>query len=144
MEKTLLHLHSGWRWIVLVLLAYAIINAYYKMSGGKSYTGKDKKINLFAMIALHIQLLFGIVLYIMRSSKYFSNFSANMSNSIIRFNMIEHELAMIVAIVVITVGRKKAEKASKSKHKKIFTAYTIGLLIILVGIWKYLAQGRWF
>ena len=57
----LVHAHSGLRWLVLGLLLYAIYNAIGKNKS--SYEKKDKMVNLFAMISLHIQLLLGLILY---------------------------------------------------------------------------------
>ena len=59
-EIMLVHAHSGLRWLVLGLLIYAIYNAFVDK---RSYEKKDKMINLFAMISLHIQLLLGLILY---------------------------------------------------------------------------------
>ena len=54
-----IHAHSGWRWIVLATLIFAIIKAFQNK---KSEGAFDKKIAMFAMIAYHIQVLGGIVL----------------------------------------------------------------------------------
>ena len=62
MYNGLVHAHSGLRWVVLVLLLAAILNAAKSQSSGR-YVKKDKMLNLFAMISLHMQLLIGIALY---------------------------------------------------------------------------------
>ena len=49
MYKGLLHAHSGLRWIALILILLAIINAAKSQTSGK-YLKKDKMINLFAMV----------------------------------------------------------------------------------------------
>jgi hypothetical protein len=48
----------------------------------------------------------------------------------------EHILMMLIAAVLITIGRRKSENATDSvlKHKRILVFYVIGLLIILAGI----------
>ena len=61
MYQAFLHIHSGLRWVVLILIITAIFNAI----GGKkrnSYEKKDKLINLFTMVSMHTQLLIGLVL----------------------------------------------------------------------------------
>lgn len=55
-------MHSGLRWVALLLLVIAIINAGLKIKSG-GYLKKDKMLNLFAMIVLHVQLLIGLITY---------------------------------------------------------------------------------
>lgn len=142
----LIHAHSGLRWVVLILLLLAIINA----AGGKNrgeYVKKDKLINLFTMISLHTQLLIGIVLMFVSGKVNFA--SGWMKNEMFRFFGMEHILGMVIAIVIITIGRKKAESitAPNAKHAKIFTWYLLGLFFILASIpWPFRTAlaGSWF
>ena len=146
MYNGLLHAHSGLRWIALILLVAAIVNAVISKSKGR-YEKKDKMLNLFAMITLHTQLLIGLGMYFMSPKVQFSE--GWMANGSLRFFGLEHFIGMLLAIVVITIGRKKAEKASLAadKHKKIVTWYIIGLLIIIAFIpWPFRTAlgGAWF
>lgn len=138
MYNALLHSHSGLRWVALILLLVAIVNAARSQSSGQ-YLKKDKMINLFAMIMLHIQLLIGIALYFVNSPKV--NFGEGwMKVEMFRFYGLEHALGMLLAIILITFGRKKAEKLknTRDKHRKIMISYTIGLILILVSIpWPF-------
>ena len=135
----LVHIHSGLRWIALILLVVAIINAITSKRKGE-YSKKDKMINLFAMIILHTQLLIGIIL-MFTSGKV--NYSQGwMKNPSARFFGMEHIALMIIALVIVTIGRKKAEKitAPIQKHSKIATWYLIGLILILASIpWPFRA-----
>lgn len=137
--------HSGLRWIVLILILAAIFNAIAAKSSGK-YEKKDKMLNLFAMVFLHIQLLLGIVLYFMSPKVTFAE--GWMKNAMTRFYGMEHVLIMLIAITLITIGRKKAEKASlaANKHAAIIKFYAIGLILILAGIpWPFRnLGGSWF
>lgn len=146
MYNGLLHAHSGLRWIALVLILAAIFNALASKSKG-TYEKKDKMLNLFAMITLHTQLLIGLGMYFMSPKVQFSE--GWMANGTLRFFGLEHFIGMLLAIVVITIGRKKAEKASLAydKHKKIVTWYIIGLLLIIAFIpWPFRTAlgGAWF
>ena len=147
MNSALLHAHSGLRWIALFLLVFAIFNAAKSQNTGK-YLKKDKMINLFAMIFMHIQLLIGLILYFTSGKVSFTE--GWMKNSLLRFFGMEHILLMVLAIVVITMGRSKAEKklkGTRDKHRKILVSYTIGLLIVLIAIpWPFRAAlgGAWF
>lgn len=145
MYNGLLHAHSGLRWVALILLLVAIFNA---LGGRKrrTYEKKDKMINLFAMVFLHIQLLIGLVLYFI-SPKV--NFTAGwMKAPMLRFFGMEHILLMVIAIALVTIGRKKAEKTTDlaKRHKTIALWYTIGLILILAAIpWPFRNFGSgWF
>ena len=143
--KGLIAAHSGMRWIVLILILAAIFNAIAAKRSGK-YEKKDKMLNLFAMVFLHIQLLLGIVLYFMSDKVTFA--AGWMKNAITRFCGMEHILIMLIAVTLITIGRKKAEKASlaANKHGAIIKFYIIGLILILAGIpWPFRdLGGSWF
>lgn len=134
--------HSGMRWIALLLLLFAIVNALRSKSSG-NYLKKDKMVNLFAMITLHIQLLIGIgLMFISPKVAYGEGWmSSDVAGGMFRFYGLEHILVMICAIAVITMGRSKAEKklkGSRDKHHKIMVSYTIGLILILVSIpWPF-------
>jgi len=65
MNSILTHAHSGLRWVALILLLLAIVNAFTS----KTYEKKHKLINLFAMVTLHTQLLIGLVQYFVTSQK---------------------------------------------------------------------------
>ena len=104
-------------------------------------------LNLFAMITLHTQLLIGLGMYFLSPKVQFSD--GWMANGTLRFFGLEHFIGMLLAIVVITIGRKKAEKAIENadKHKKIITWYIIGLLLIIAFIpWPFRTAlgGAWF
>lgn len=146
MLNGLVHAHSGLRWVALLLLVLAIFNALAS-KGKNSYEKKDKMINLFAMIFLHIQLLIGLVLYFISPKGPFVE-GDWMTDPIRHFYGLEHILLMIIAIALVTIGRKKAEKETvpSKKHGKIVVWYVIGLLLILAAIpWPFRNLGAgWF
>jgi NADH:ubiquinone oxidoreductase subunit 2 (subunit N) len=134
----LIHAHSGLRYIVLLMLLLAIFNAFAGLKSG-NYLKKDKMINLFAMVFLHIQLLLGLVLYFISDRV---NFGAGvMADKADRFFTVEHISMMLLAIILITLGRKKAEKQqeAKDKHKFIVRYYVLGLVLIFIAIpWPFI------
>jgi hypothetical protein len=143
MLDILKHAHSGLRWVVLILMLLAIVNSLIS----RNYEKKHKMINLFAMISLHTQLLIGLGLYFISPRVQF--FEGWMKEAAYRFYGMEHFLGMIIAIVLVTIGRKMAEKQSTDidKHKKIRTFYTIALVIIIASIpWPFRTAlgGEWF
>ena len=97
-------------------------------------------INLFAMIMLHTQLLIGLGLYFINEKSKVSYGEGWMKDAMFRFFGLEHILGMLIAIVIVTIGRKKAEKlvGTRDKHRKIMVTYTIGLILILASIpWPF-------
>lgn len=143
MYNALLHAHSGLRWVALILLLAAIFNAAKSQSSG-NYLKKDKMINLFAMVMLHTQLLIGFALFFMNDRMRINYGDGWMQNAMSRFYGMEHLLGMLIAITIITFGRKKAEKLknTRDKHRRIMISYTIGLILIILSIpWPFRALG---
>jgi NADH:ubiquinone oxidoreductase subunit 2 (subunit N) len=133
MYTGLQHAHSGLAYLLLAALIFAIVYNLIGFMGNKPFTEGNRKIALIGLIAAHIQLLIGLVLYFI-SPMGMSNFSgANMKDSTARLYMLEHPLMMILAIVLITVGYSRAKKLQDShqKYKKILIFYTLGLILIL-------------
>lgn len=146
MYNMLRHAHSGIRWIVLILLVVAVVNALMKWQSGKSFTSGDKKLFLFSMISFHIQFLLGLALYFISPKVVFSGES--MKNAVNRFYLVEHSLTMFLAVIFITLGYRKVKSLTvdTEKFKKGFIFYLIGLLLLLVGIpWPFRIPGAaWF
>ena len=146
MFDILKHTHSGFRWIVLALLIYAIFNAFTKWQSGKSFEEKDRKINLFTMIFTHIQFLVGFIIYFISPRVQFG--SETMKVAEIRFFTVEHFAMMFIAVAIISIGNAMSKKAADdaSKFKKTFIYFLIALIIILVAIpWPFRGFGNaWF
>lgn len=128
------YLHSGFRFVVLILIVLAIIQALAGLFGKKPYTEGNRKLNLFALISAHTQLLIGIVLYFISPFVQFT--SDTMKNATTRYFTMEHVLMMVIAIVLITVGHSKSKKAvmPEKKHKTIAIFYILAVLIIIGAI----------
>jgi hypothetical protein len=146
MKQGLVHAHSGLRWVVLGLLIWAIVNAFNGWKLKKTYTDSDRKVHLFAMVSVHVQILIGFVLYALNWGVKV-NFS-QMSDSLIRFFTVEHIFIMLIAAVLLTVGFARGKRMSDdvARFKFIFYTYLIGLILIIVGIpWPFRELGAgWF
>ena len=129
-----LYLHSSLRYIVLLLLLAAIIRAWADWLGKKQYSEGNRKLNLFAMISLHTQLLIGLILYFLSPLVQFN--SQTMKDHYTRYWTVEHLTAMIIAIILVTIGHSRSKKAAlpEAKHKTIAIFYTLGLVIIIATI----------
>ncbi len=142
MYPALLHFHSGFRWIVLILIIVNIINALGGFSGKKVFGVKDKKLSLFALICTHLQVLLGLGLYAISPKVQFSG--STMSNSVLRFFTMEHTVMMLIAVIFVTIGHRMVKSVN---FKKVFWYYFIALVVILAAIpWPFRAAlgGNWF
>jgi hypothetical protein len=124
-------LHSGWAYLALLLLLFAVINAVIGLTSKKEFTAKDRKISLFALIGTHTQLLIGLILYFV--SPLGKDSFGQMSNAALRLTSLEHPLINLIAIVLITIGWSKHKKLinSEAKHKTFAIYYGLGLILIL-------------
>jgi len=124
-------LHSIFRYVVFVLVLLAIIQSLLGWLGKNPYTPLNRKINLFALISAHTQLLIGIVLYCVSPLVQFN--SGTMKNATTRYFTVEHWVMMIIAIVLITIGHSKSKKLvlPEAKHRIVFIFYTIAILVVV-------------
>jgi len=123
--------HSGWAYLALLLLVIAVVNSFIGMSSKKEFTAKDRKIAMFGLIATHIQLVVGMILYFV--SPLGSAVFGQMKDAALRLTSLEHPLTNLIAITLITIGWSKHKKATtnEAKFKSIAIFFGLGLLLIL-------------
>ncbi len=146
MYSFLVHFHSGWRWIFLVLLLIALINNFVKWKRAATNGPADQKWNLYAMSAAHLQLIVGFILYFMSPSVQFS--ASTMKDALLRFYTVEHVLTMVVAVILITIGYSRGKRAGNdmAKFRLAFWYFLGAFIFIIAGIpwpWRDLG-GNWF
>jgi formate hydrogenlyase subunit 4 len=145
-------LHSFLRWALLLLMIVSIVKAAMSMSGKNPYTSSDRKRTLFTMIAAHLQLIIGVVLYLQSTAVQsgLGNMGAAMKNSSLRYWTVEHITMMIIAIVFITIGNIRSKKmdTDASKYKQVLIWFGLALLVIIVAMpWPFRPDGigrGWF
>lgn len=155
MYIALLFLHSILRWVILLLALIAIYRSYTGMREvGKPFTATDRKVGLFLMISAHTTLLIGLYQWItgpwgLQNIRNMG-MEAVMKDPVYRFYGVEHMTGMIIAIVLITIGKRvsKTTMPDRAKHKKTFWFYLIALIIILVSVpWPFragLGRSLWY
>lgn len=123
--------HSGWRYIVLILLVVALLQALAGWLGKKGYTEGNRKLNVFTLISAHIQFLFGLALYFI--GKWFA---VDSSVAVGRYWKMEHIAIMLLAIVLITIGNSRSKKITDgtAKHKAIAIFFGLALILIIGSI----------
>ena len=123
------NIHSYWAYIVLLMLVVAIGNALLGKFMNKSFTIKDLRISLFALIVTHIQLLIGLILYFVspRFSAWQEGVGAVMGDASLRLYLVEHPVTNILAVVLITMGWSMHKRQAESGKKFL----RIGLFCLL-------------
>jgi len=139
MYTALLHSHNGLRWLVLLAFLVSIVLACSGWFGKRNWKKSDKLSGLFLVIFMDLQFLIGIVLYAFISpitKAAFVDFGAAMKNADLRFYAVEHILMMVIALILMHIGRAKSKKnvAPWKRHRSAAIFYSISLLLVLVSI----------
>ncbi|HMO63245.1 MAG TPA: hypothetical protein PKC39_14265 [Ferruginibacter sp.] len=136
-----LSLHNLLRWAVLLFGLWTLINALTGVMGKRAYTAADNRSNLFFMISCDIQLLLGLILYFGNDwLDKLKNFSQYKSDAYARFFSLEHMSMMLLAWVLVHIGRSAVKKAGTdaAKHKKMLLFFGLAILLILASIpWPF-------
>lgn len=143
--SALVTVHGIGRWIVLVLLIIAIFNSL--IASGRPFIKSDNRTGLLLTIFSDIMLLIGIYLWF--AGPWFkqikeAGMAAVMQNPVTRFYAVEHLVGMLIAIVLIHIGKAQAKKpiGDKAKHKRTVIFYSIALLIIILSVpWPFRVAG---
>ncbi|HET6989992.1 MAG TPA: cytochrome B, partial [Bacteroidia bacterium] len=95
MENILHHVHSGLRWVALLLLLVTIAKAFSGWLGNKTYAALDRKLALFTVISMHLQFVVGMWVYAIFITAPGFNFGESMKDPLMRFFSVEHITGML-------------------------------------------------
>ncbi|MDH5608992.1 MAG: hypothetical protein OEY56_05895 [Cyclobacteriaceae bacterium] len=134
-----LSIHSIVRWIALILLLVVFVKSITGLLAKNNYGKLDNILSASSLGFIHLQVLIGLVLYLFLSPSTdlaFQDFGKAMKDSLLRFWAVEHLIMMLLAAVLIHVGRIKSKKAAsdRSRFRQQAIFYGLGLLLILLGI----------
>jgi len=136
MYTTVLLLHSWLRWFALAAGIIATVSAA---------RGKGDRAGLLLTIALDLQMLLGLVLYLTTTLPSIQGHMAEvMKDPAARFFAVEHITMMLGAVIVTHVGRVLARKSTAdTKNMKLFVCYGIATAFMLLAMpWPGLRAGR--
>jgi len=136
MYTGLQHLHSYFAYLLLAILVFSLIYTIVMFVRKEPFTDKVRKVALAGFIATHLQLLIGLVLYVI-SPRGLSNFSGEaMGDTLSRLYILEHPLTMIIGVILISVGYIKAKKPGDDirRYRTIVIFYLLGFGAILLRI----------
>src|SRR5258708_27954300 len=109
--QIVLVLHNLMRWAVTIFGLWTLFSAISGVISKRNFTPADNKANLLFMISCDIQLILGLVLYFVNSwFDRLKDLSNNMKDANTRFFTIEHALMMIIAWLLVHVGRVSVKR----------------------------------
>ena len=134
-----LHLHDTLRWLVLLSLVVTLVKYAAGWLGSKRWEKSDNLLGVVFTSLMDLQLLTGLVLYFFLSpvtKLAMSDFGAAMKNADLRFYAVEHFAMMLIAVVLVHIGRAKSKKAKtdSAKFKTATIFFLIALFVILAAI----------
>ena len=141
MYELVLTAHSWLRWVALVAGLVAT---------GLAAAGPNRadRWGLILVIALDLQLLLGLALYLALSpitTATFGDFGAAMRDPAVRFWAVEHVSLMLFAVVMAHVGRVLARKAASpaAKRKRLLVCFVLSTIAMIAATpWPGMAGGR--
>lgn len=139
MYNLTLILHNLFRWIILIVGVLAVIRAFIGWFGKKEWASIDDRLGLWFTVSMDIQLLLGLLLYFVFSpitKTAFQDFGAAMADSDLRYFAIEHIMMMVIAVILVHIGRALSRGADtdNGKFKRVAIFFTLGLLVVLAAI----------
>lgn len=136
MYEILLNLHNILRWGVLLGGLYAITKSVLGIMHKREFTTAENRSHVIFVMFCHSQLAIGLLLYFISpvvDMALSQGMGAAMKDATLRFVAVEHIATMVIAIVLIQVGRTLSKKAvdAAAKHRKALVFYSIGFILIL-------------
>ena len=116
----ILQAHSGWRWVVLALIVITAIKMLVGWLGKQKWSGIDTRLLQFTRIALYIQVVLGVVLYILLQQWTNMRFTG------------EHVVIALLAVGAVEFGSARAKKSTSSNNMFRFAFIGTGLALVLI------------
>jgi hypothetical protein len=139
MYPVILKIHQILSWLVLLAAVYALYRSWRGILFKKQWFNADKKAGMLFTIFLDLQLLAGLLLYVVYSPLtriVFSDLRATMADAPVRFYAVEHILVMLAAIILVHIGHARARNTQFAARKHRISAffYMLATALILLRI----------
>jgi hypothetical protein len=124
MTQFLLLAHSGWRWLVFILIVITALKMLIGWLGKQKWIGLDSNLLFYSRIALYVQVVLGAVLYVLLQQWTNMRFTG------------EHVIVALLAVGAVEFGAGRAKRLSRTNDmfKFAFIGFAISLVLILVAI----------
>lgn len=148
MYPSFLLAHSLFRWLVIAAGLRAVVKALMGVTSGKKWEPSDDYAGRSFVMALDIQMLIGLILYVFLSPytmAAFSDLAGTMRSAPLRFIVVEHAFGMIVALALAHVGRVRIRKTADlmARHRMALMFFGIALVILIISTpWPFMPAGR--
>ncbi|MDX2137363.1 MAG: hypothetical protein SF123_04655 [Chloroflexota bacterium] len=140
-------LHSYTRWLIMIVMVAAVALAWWGLIRQREWGLWEKRLASAFAILLSIQFIWGVVLYFVPNGiaqVALQDMGSSMRVRELRFFGLEHPLQMVIALGLVHMGWARSRKASTSKLKYRWAAwtFTIATILILSAIpwWRPLAR----
>ena len=135
----MLQSHSLLRWVVLLMLALAVARGARGWAADLPYGRTDRVVSLATVIALDTQILLGLLLHLVLSPLTragFADVGTAMRDDTLRFFLVEHPFATVLAAIAVHVGRRRQKRATTDAglHAILAIASLVALVCVCVGI----------
>ena len=127
MNVLLLYAHSGWRYVVIFVTLLALVKFAIGWLGRTPWTAWDQRLGQAVPIVFDIQLLLGLVLWIMTAAWQMAARQAW-----------EHPVTMLLAVVAAHGAWLLAKRADSParQFRAAFLGYLVAAAILGVGVWR--------
>lgn len=139
MYSEFLLIHNTLRWLLLVILAVTLVKYLAGWLGNRPWKKIDNILGIVFTSLMDLQLLAGLALYVFLSpvtKLAFADFGAAMKDDHLRFYAVEHISLMLIALVLVHIGRAKSKKAKIDRKKFMIASifFLIALALIIAAI----------
>ncbi len=125
MYQSLLHAHSGVRYLVITLLALAALKHLIGLLGGGKWKIWDQRLLLWSLIVVDLQVVLGLVMLIQGQRWRIPLY-------------MEHATTMILVAVLIHVARKLTKKRLEdgARFRRAVACLLPAILLLALGIYR--------
>lgn len=135
MYSFVLGAHNIVRWLVILVGVVALVRCYRGLFAGAVWTPRERtSLSAYANL-LGLQFLLGLLLYVWLSPiprMALRDMAATMGNRDLRFFVVEHPVAMILAMVLAHVAVARTRKAATDAARFRIAAILVTLSLVLV------------
>jgi hypothetical protein len=148
LHSIVLFLHSGLRWLVLILAFVVVLRSLAGWRATRSWSSTDDRLHAGFVWSVRVQFILGALLYLLLSpitKAFFANLRVAMKVSELRFFGLEHVVMMVLAVAIADSGRARSKRIAdpQRRRRRVFVVSGIPLLLMLAAIpWPYTPTWR--
>lgn len=140
--------HSYLRWIIVIVSVFLCIRSFIAWRSQRDWEQGDERLHVALVATFDMQFAIGLLLYVFLSPlpwAFFADLSSNIKEPTLRFFSLEHVIVILVATVLVHIGRVQSQRAATDnlRHRRVWTTTLFALLLVCAAIpWPGLRYGR--